>query len=83
MKNRFLRVLIVLVLFELGILLVFLPWSTQYWDHNFFLSRYPELIQILLHPAVRGFISGLGILDIIVAINLLRRAPPSSSPAAE
>jgi hypothetical protein len=79
-KNRFLRVLIVLVLFELGILLVFLPWSTQYWDHNFFLSRYPDLIQLLLHPAVRGFISGLGILDIIVAINLLRRAP---APAAE
>ncbi|HEY4837473.1 MAG TPA: hypothetical protein VIH72_02630 [Candidatus Acidoferrales bacterium] len=83
MKNRFLRVIIVLVLFELGILLVFLPWSTQYWDHNFFLSRYPELIQILLHPAVRGFISGLGILDIIVAINLLRRAPTPSTPTAE
>ena len=72
MKNRFLRVMIVLVLFELGILLIFLPWSTQYWDHNFFLGRYPELIRILLHPAVRGMISGLGILDILVAINLLR-----------
>lgn len=83
MKNRFLRVIIVLVLFELGILLVFLPWSTQYWDHNFFLGRYPELIQFLLHPAVRGFISGLGILDIIVAINLLRRAPAPSAPPVE
>ena len=83
MNSRFLRVIIVLVLFELGILLVFLPWSTQYWDHNFFLSRYPELIQFLLHPAVRGFISGLGILDIIVAINLLRRAPTPSAPPAE
>ena len=72
MKNRFLRVIIVLVLFELGILLIFLPWSSQYWDHNFFLGRYPELIHILLHPAVRGMISGLGILDILVAINLLR-----------
>jgi len=71
-KNRFLRVIIVLVLFELGILLIFLPWSSQYWDHNFFLGRYPELIRILLHPAVRGMISGLGILDILVAINLLR-----------
>jgi NADH:ubiquinone oxidoreductase subunit 3 (subunit A) len=79
-KNRFLRVIIVLVLFELGILLVFLPWSTQYWDHNFFLGRYPELIRYLLYPAVRGLISGLGILDIIVAINLLRRAP---TPSAE
>jgi hypothetical protein len=71
-KNRFLRVIIVLVLFELGIVLIFLPWSSQYWDHNFFLGRYPELIRILLHPAVRGMISGLGILDILVAINLLR-----------
>lgn len=79
MKNRFLRVIIVLVLFELGILLVFLPWSTQYWDHNFFLSRYPEMIRFLLHPAVRGLISGLGVLDIIVAINLLRRAPETSA----
>ena len=79
MKNRFLRVIIVLVLFELGILLVFLPWSTQYWDHNFFLGRYPELIRYLLYPAVRGLISGLGILDIIVAINLLRRAPEPSA----
>jgi len=78
-KNRFLRVIIVLVLFELGILLVFLPWSTQYWDHNFFLSRYPEMIRFLLHPAVRGLISGLGVLDIIVAINLLRRAPETSA----
>jgi hypothetical protein len=78
-KNRFLRVIIVLVLFELGILLVFLPWSTQYWDHNFFLGRYPELIRYLLYPAVRGLISGLGILDIIVAINLLRRAPEPSA----
>ena len=79
MKNRFLRVIIVLVLFELGILLVFLPWSTQYWDHNFFLGRYPELIRYLLYPAVRGLISGLGVLDIIVAINLLRRAPEPSA----
>jgi hypothetical protein len=78
-KNRFFRVIIVLVLFELGILLVFLPWSTQYWDHNFFLGRYPELIRYLLYPAVRGLISGLGILDIIVAINLLRRAPAPSA----
>ena len=82
MTNRFLRVLIVLVLFELGILLVFLPWSTQYWDHNFFLSRYPELIRYLLYPAVRGLISGLGILDVFVAINLLRRAPAPPAPPA-
>jgi hypothetical protein len=72
---RILRVIIVLVLFELGIMLILLPWSSQYWDHNYFLSRYPELIRFLLNPSTRGIISGLGILDIIVAIGLLRRAP--------
>jgi hypothetical protein len=73
--TRILRVFIVLVLFELGIMLILLPWSSQYWDHNYFLGRYPELIRILLHPSMRGIVSGLGILDIIVAVNLLRRAP--------
>jgi hypothetical protein len=73
--TRLLRVLIVLILFELGMVLLFLPWSRQYWDHNYFLSRYPELIRFLLHPSMRGAISGLGILDIAVAISMLRRAP--------
>lgn len=73
--TRILRVLVVLILFELGVLLICLPWSTQYWDHNYFLGRYPDLIRFLLHPSVRGLISGLGVLDIIVAIGLLRAAP--------
>ena len=55
--------------------LILLPWSNQYWDHNYFLGRYPELIRILLHPSMRGIISGLGVLDIIVAVGLLRRPP--------
>lgn len=76
--SRLLRVLIILVLFELGMLLIFLPWSSP-WEHNYFLSRYPELIRYLLHPSMRGLISGLGVLDIIVAVGLLRR--PVQSPA--
>jgi hypothetical protein len=72
--NRVLRVLIVLILFELGIFLIVLPWSAI-WEDNYFLAHYPELIHILLHPALRGCVSGLGFLDIIVAIGLLRRGP--------
>jgi hypothetical protein len=78
-KNRFGRALVALILLELGVILIVLPWWREYWDHNFFLGRYPDLIRFLLHPAVRGLISGLGILDIIVAINLLRRAPEPSA----
>jgi hypothetical protein len=70
--DRLLRVLIVLILLELGIGLIALPWL-RYWEHNYFLDHYPDLIHILLHPAMRGAISGLGILDILVAISLLRQ----------
>jgi hypothetical protein len=75
--DRLFRVLVVLILFQLGILLVFLPWMNQ-WEQNWFLSRYPELIRFLLHPATRGMISGLGVLDIAFAIGLLRRPQTAS-----
>lgn len=65
--------LVVLILFELGVILIFLPWLRLYWDHNYFLSRYPDLIRFLLHPAMRGFISGLGVVDILVAIGMIGR----------
>ncbi|HEV3219989.1 MAG TPA: hypothetical protein VGZ48_09470 [Candidatus Acidoferrales bacterium] len=70
--DRLFRVLVVLILLELGIGLIALPWL-RYWEHNYFLDHYPDLIHILLHPAMRGAVSGLGILDIIVAISLLRQ----------
>jgi hypothetical protein len=71
--DRLFRVLVVLILMELGVGLIILPWWGHYWEHNYFLDHYPDLIHILLHPAMRGAISGLGILDIVVAISLLRR----------
>lgn len=79
--NRILRVLFVLVLFELGIFLILLPWSSI-WEQNFFLNRYPSLIHILLNPAMRGIVSGLGLLDIFVAIGMLRRPPALAVPTA-
>jgi hypothetical protein len=76
--DRLFRVLVILILFQLGILLVFLPWMSQ-WEQNWFLSRYPDLIKYLLHPATRGIISGLGVLDIAFAIGLLRRPQPAAT----
>lgn len=74
--NRVLRVLVVLILFELGVFLIVLPWSTI-WEQNFFMQHNPELIHVVLHPATRGIVSGLGFLDIMVAIGMLRRARPA------
>jgi hypothetical protein len=66
------RVLCTLFLFEVGVVLLFLPWFSL-WDRNYFLSHYPSLRPFVLHPSVRGVITGLGALDIIVAAGMLRR----------
>jgi hypothetical protein len=43
------------------------------WDRNYFLSHYPGLRPFALNPSVRGLVSGLGALDILVAAGMLRR----------
>ena len=69
--KSFLRVLLSLDIFLLGVLLILIPWM-GYWDHNFFLDKYPVLIPLLLHPSVRGVVTGLGALDVLIAGRMLR-----------
>ena len=83
--NRILRALTVVLLFEMGALLLYLPWST-FWEQNYFLNHFPWLMRIVLHPSLRGMVSGLGVLDIFVAFGLfssrpapVRVPPPSNS----
>ena len=63
--------LCVLVLFcvYLGILVMVLPWWTRIWDRNMFILARPWLADILHNGAVRGIISGLGLLDIWIGIS--------------
>ena len=63
--------LFVLVLFcvYLGVLVVVLPWWTRVWDHNAFLQARPMLAAVLHNGAVRGIISGFGLLDIWIGIS--------------
>jgi hypothetical protein len=70
--NRVLHVLLILLCFEIGVLLVFAPWSGL-WERSFFLQRYPDLIPWLLNPYMRGLISGVGVLDILIAGGMIRR----------
>jgi hypothetical protein len=69
--HRFRSILWLLVLFELGIVLLFLPWM-QVWESNYFLAQYPALRPYLMHPSLRGIITGLGALDIMMAADLAR-----------
>ena len=73
---RLIRVLCTLFLFEVGVVLLFLPWFGL-WDRNYFLGHYPSLRPFMLHPSVRGVITGLGVLDIVVAAGMLRRQTPA------
>jgi hypothetical protein len=76
--HTLLRVLWMLILFELGVTLFILPWIVPGpWDSNYFLSHYPVLRPYLLQPAVRGMISGLGTLDILLAMRMFRRQQPT------
>lgn len=76
--NRISSALLVVVCCIMGAVLFYLPW-TGVWEQNYFLSHFPSLMRILLHPSVRGAVSGLGILDIFLAINMIG---PESGPSA-
>ncbi len=63
--------LVMLVVFcvQLGILVAILPWWTRIWDQNLFINSRPALAAVLHNGAVRGLISGLGLVDIWIGIS--------------
>jgi len=73
--NRFTRAIVLLLWFDLGVLLVLIPWSSL-WENNYFLSRYPILMPYLLNAYVRGAVTGLGLADMVMAAGMLLRRPP-------
>lgn len=52
---------------EVGLLLLVLPWS-PFWDHNYFVSAWPDLRPILTNNFVRGAVTGLGIVNLFAGI---------------
>jgi hypothetical protein len=79
--NRLLRALAVVLLFEMGALLLYLPWSS-FWEQNYFFRHVPQLMPFLLHPSIRGVVSGIGVLDILLAFGFFnpRNAPARVTP---
>jgi len=59
----------VLFCFYIGGLLTLLPWSPGYWEQNGWLLAHPAVNHYLQQGWVRGMISGLGLLDIWIAIS--------------
>lgn len=77
--NLAFRILWTLLCFELGLLLIILPWI-EVWERNFFLSSYPEWRPFLTSTFTRGAVSGLGLLDCFVAFTLLFPKKKKSEP---
>ncbi len=63
--------LVVLVSFclYLGILVAVLPWWTRVWENNSVILNHPQLAEFLRNGAVRGVLSGVGLLDIWIGVS--------------
>ena len=63
----------ILICFEVGFMLLILPW-TRYWDDNFFLYfitgklNSPGLLAFLTSGWVRGAVTGLGVINILAGL---------------
>ena len=53
----------------LGVLVMILPWWTRVWDRNLWIDSHPALAVVLHNGAMRGLISGIGLLDIWIGIS--------------
>jgi hypothetical protein len=69
-SSWFSRLLFAAYFIEVGLLLVFAPWSA-FWDRNVF-SRAIPLVGLLMHsPFVRGAVSGLGLVSLSAGVGEL------------
>jgi hypothetical protein len=70
--NRLLAVAFILFCFEIGLFLVFVPWS-QLWEHNVLLTYSLHLRGVVLNNFFRGAVSGLGVVDLVLGLSELGR----------
>jgi hypothetical protein len=61
------RLLLVAFFFEVGFVLVVIPWSA-FWDRNYFAQMSPALGTFITNNFVRGAVSGLGLINIVAGL---------------
>jgi hypothetical protein len=71
-SGTFLRALFVLYCIEVGVMLLLVPWSPT-WDRA--VTQIPSLTahSILFHPALRGALSGFGLVHLVWGVHDLDR----------
>ncbi|MGA2568974.1 MAG: hypothetical protein ABSF23_00505 [Terracidiphilus sp.] len=60
----FLRVMLRMYI---GLAVCYAPWSHTFWDRNPLFLRFPALANVAASGAVRGIVSGLGLLNLWIA----------------
>lgn len=62
------KIIYILVSLELGIMLLCLPWW-RFWENNYLLYLYPQVRPIVANAYFKGFVLGLGIVNIMLGIH--------------
>jgi hypothetical protein len=60
--------LYVVIRIYIGIIVLVLPWYSPLWADNQLLNHFPRVATFLMYGAVRGMVSGLGLLNLWIAI---------------
>jgi len=74
--SRIVRVPVLLIWLVLGLILILVPWLDS-WETNYLFYQYPALGILLKNPFVRGAISGLGFMNILLSLEAFRRRVPT------
>jgi len=69
--SRLFSIAAIFFCFEIGLFLVFIPWS-ELWEGNYLLYYIPNFRPVILHNVFRAGVTGLGAIDILIGISELR-----------
>jgi hypothetical protein len=69
------RLLYIAYFLEVGLILLFIPWSV-FWERNFFAESLPLVHAVVKNNFMRGAISGIGVLNLLAGLADLRTLIP-------
>ena len=61
------RLVITALFFEIGVVLLVVPWM-PYWQQNYFIDARPLVEPLLTNNFVKGAISGLGLVNLVAGL---------------
>jgi len=70
--SQIVRVPLLLFWLVFGLGLILIPW-TNIWETNYFLYQYPALGLFLKNAYLRGAVSGLGFMNVLLSLEAFRR----------